>query len=68
MQDVLNATGQKYEHTTKTTIEILKHFLYVALTLLGQRVALIHLLPLPVNLIPLTAEKLPPRGGPKLRK
>ena len=41
MQGSLNAPGQKFEHTMNSTIEILKDYLYVALTLLGKQVALI---------------------------
>ena len=49
-------------------IQILKHFLYVALTLLGQQVDLTPLPLHPMTLNPLTEENLPLRGGPRLRK
>ena len=44
-------------------IQILKHFLYVALTLLGQQVDLTPLPLHPMTLNPLTEENLPLRGG-----
>ena len=53
-------------HTINTPIEGLTNFLYIAMTLLGQQVALIPLLPCPMNLIPLAAGNFPPIGGPRL--
>ena len=43
-------------------LKVKKHFLYVALTLWEQQVALIPLATRPVTMIPLTAENIPLRG------